>query len=202
MSLGPRAARSLFRLGAVGGFYAAAVAIPFGVMAFFFIWAPPILYRWWILPVIFSSALLLHSFAFYGLWRYYHTKSSAGAFACGLAAALLMLATGVIASGPCGTYEYPCYRGIPGSTMLVFVVGIVMLGVMSVAEGASFFGIRRFVYVSQEAYGAGVLSVVAGGFLSSIALAFLGGFFVLATSFVLGGAVLIKASPPEGSRKG
>jgi hypothetical protein len=77
-----------------------------------------------------------------------------------------------------------------------------MLGVMSIAEGASFFGIRRFVHVSQEAYGAGVLSVVAGGFLSSIALAFLGGFFVLAVSFIFGGAVLIRASPPSGVSEG
>lgn len=195
--------RSPFIIGAIGHFIAGGMAIAYGTLVSFSFGWFPFVYSWspgFVVSVLLSIALLLHSVGFYGMWRNYGLRIGAAAFACALVAPLILLASSVMAFESCGPPTY-CYRSLGSfAAAISVIVGTILLGVMSIVDGFAFLSARRFVGASGNAFGAGVMFIIGGSFLASVLLVLVGGFFVLACALILGGVVLVQAPMPPTTR--
>jgi len=184
--------RSPFLVGATGHFFAAAMCIVYGIavllLSFFFYFGLSLIGL--ILEVILFVALVLHLVGFYGLWRNYGSGMAGATFAYGLVASIFFMIASVLSLFAFGGYSYYVWA------IILVIVSYVMLGVMFILEGVAFLVVRRFTSLPGAAIAAGVLFIIGGSFVTSILLAFYGGFFVLAPALIIGGVVLVKSPVP------
>ncbi len=199
--------REPFVVGAAGAFFAAAMAIVYGIAVltvlftayngFFGIFANPLGV---ILGTVFSGALLIHLFGLYGLWRNYGSTLAIATFVYGFIAVIVFLLANVLApfsvQVQCFSYGY-CVTSTALWGFLLVLLGLVLLGVLFILEGVSFLLIRRFTGMQNPALAGGIISIVGGSLIVSILMAFLGGFFVAAVALILEGFVLVKAPLPS-----
>lgn len=192
--------RSPFLVGATGHFFAAAMCIVYGIavllLSFFFYFGLSLIGL--ILEVILFVALVLHLVGFYGLWRNYGSGMAGATFAYGLVASIFFMVASVLSMFAYQylCYGYNCYPTLSFWGLILVLVSYVMLGVMFILEGVAFLVVRRFTSLPGAAIAAGVLFIIGGSFVTSILLAFYGGFFVLAPALIIGGVVLVKSPVP------
>ena len=189
-------ARLPFLLGSAGHFLAAAVSVPFGVVAY--LTAPFLYYAnagLAVLPTVFAIALLLQSSSFYGMWRSYGSKVGDCAFGCGLVSSLFLLITGLVASGACAyrVEDHACYRSLPEPYNFLVAASYVQLGAAFIVEGYAFLKIQRHTREPGNASITGELYVIAGVLFVSILGTVFGGFMVLMIAFIFGGIILARA---------
>ncbi len=178
--------RSLFLVGAVGHFVAAGMAIPFALFSlgfgfgfffgFFSIFALAS-------AVMMSVGLVIQLIGFYGFWRNYGSRLGLATFAYGLAATAVFLAataTETFNRNPFFVY--------------IAAAGFVTIGVMFILDGAAFIVIRNYTNPGAS-IAAGVLHIIAGGFVCSLLFAVVGGILAM-PALIIGGIVLVSAPVP------
>ena len=78
--------------------------------------------------------------------------------------------------------------------VLIIFPSIVILGVMFILDGVAFIVVRHYTNPGA-AIAAGVLYIIAGGFVCSVLFAIIGG-LVLMPALIIGGIVLVNAPIP------
>ena len=179
--------RSLFLAGAVGSFVAAGAAIPF---AYFTLASGLGLSMGSLFSVealtagvLMSVGVALHLVGTYGLWRNYGSRVALAAVLSGLAALPIFI-------------TIMLYLVL--TTSLIYFVfaftGFVVIGVMFILDGIAYIANRHFV-LPGVSMATGVLSIVAGGFLCSVELGFMGGLIAM-PALIVGGIVLASTPIP------
>ncbi len=190
--------RSLFTVGAVGHFVAAGMTIPFSLFTLGFGFGLGFSFGFFSLypiatTVLMSVGLVVQRVAFYGLWRNYGTRLGLAAFVYGLAATVTFLAA-VLALG------LQLFGGGPRPIVIdpiftYFAIGsFVAFGVMFILDGCAFILARHYMNPGAS-ISAGVLFIVAGGFVCSLLFAFFGGLLAM-PALIIGGIVLVTAPIP------
>ena len=178
--------RSLFTVGAVGHFIAAGMAIPFALFSlgfgfgFFFGFFSLIATA---SGVMMAVGIVIQLIGFYGFWRNYGSRLGLATFIYGLVATAVFLAGVALATFSRGQ-----------SLVLIIFPTIVILGVMFILDGVAFIVVRHYTNPGA-AIAAGVLYIIAGGFVCSVVFAIVGG-LILMPALIIGGIVLVNAPIP------
>jgi len=195
----PRGAptRIPFTIGGIGHFFAAGMAIPlalfglaFGFGFFFFFGSGFATTLFIIVTSTVSAALLIHLVGFYGLWRNYGSQLALATVIFGLVAIATFLSTSALVATRFGGVG-------PASAFLIailVVVSDILLGVMFILEGCTYI-VNRYFLLPGGSIAAGVLFTIAGGFLCSIILGFIGAILSM-PALIIGGILLVKAPIP------
>ena len=195
----PRGApsRSLFLIGAVGSFLAAGAAIPFSFSAllpgfgfgFGFFFGSFFLLTL-VSAVLMSVGCILQLIGILGFWKNYGSAIGLAAFIFGLIAIVAFLS--LLAFLLLGAFG-----GFGGFSFTIFIlgaIGLVLIGVMFILDGVAYIVNRHFVHPGMS-LAAGVLFIIAGGFICSILLGLVGGILAM-PAFIIGGIALVGAPIP------
>lgn len=183
----------LFLVGAIGHFFSAGMAIPSVIFslglgfAFFFGGFGTVLFL--VVAAMAYAGTVVHLVGFYGLWRNYGSQLALGTFVFGFVAVGYSVAATV----------FFFTIGLPGGfpsffTSIVFLPVPILFGVLLIVEGCAYIVNRDFL-LSGTAIAAGVLFIIAGGFVCSVLLDFVGSVLSI-PALIIGGILLTKAPIP------
>lgn len=177
---------SFFRIGAIGHFLAAGLALPFSFFVLVFGLGPFVgSFSAEVCGIasLMSVALALHLVGYYGLSRNYGPRIGMVTFRIGIVATILMLAvTGLRVLSPRSTLD----------VQVAFADAL--LGLVFMLGGWTFIANRHYL-LRGLAIAAGILFIIAGALVGTIILA-PAGVLVAMPAFLLGGIVLLSAAIP------
>ncbi len=193
--------RSYFVIGGVGMFLTAALAICLGVFGlltsqflFYGYYSGTVMILSLILGIILYIGLLLGLVGFYGFYKNYGSGMGIAAFGFGIVATTFYLVSLIVMALTVNSFSY--YYGTSILAILVSLIGLVLVGILFILEGVSFMRARHFTHTGEVNLAAGIMLVIAGSFFCSLFLAHFGGYFLLATSAIIGGIVFAMSPIP------
>ncbi|TLZ64708.1 MAG: hypothetical protein E6K13_01575 [Methanobacteriota archaeon] len=131
-----------------------------------------------------------HPIGILGFWKNYGSAIGLAAFIFGLIAIVAFLS--LLAFLLLGAFG-----GFGGFSFTIFIlgaIGLVLIGVMFILDGVAYIVNRHFVQPGMS-LAAGVLFIIAGGFICSILLGLVGGILAM-PAFIIGGIALVGAPIP------
>ncbi len=183
----PEDARSLLRVGAIGGFIVCginALTVFVSFTSFYFYGSTATLFYpnfGSVVGIALAAGTFIQLIGPYGLWKNYGSKLGIATVGVGVAAVVLLFLT---------SRQYYYYVSIWS------LAGFALFGTMFILEGASWIGVRAFTGSPDGAGAVGILFIISGALFCTFLLSILGAILAI-PAFLVGGIVLFRAPPPR-----
>lgn len=188
--------RGLFALGGTGAIILTVASVIMAVIGLWPLWMMSYSFMWYLILVTGLVLLLIGSIfvgiAYYAFYRHFeHPMGIAGlVFGIICSAALVVFALiGMFPIMRAGYLYYP-YPLFP-TELVLYWLGLLLFGTMLVIWGVASIVIRKSTHTSGLSLATGIVLIVAGSFVASFLLTFVG-FILLLTAQIMNAILLLK----------
>ena len=187
--------RGLFALGGTGAIIMTVASVIMAVFALWPLWIFSYSFVWYLVLVTGLIQLLIGSvfvgIAYYAFYRHFERPMGIAGLVFGVICSVALLVFGVIGMFPIMTYGpyYPYFPSPFGAVL--YWLGLLLFGTMLVIWGVASIVIRKSTSMPGLSLATGIVLIIAGGFVASLLLAFVG-FVLLLASQIMNAIVFLK----------
>jgi hypothetical protein len=189
-----RAGRGLFALGGTGAIILTVASVIMAVIGLFPLWWGIYSFMWYLILITGLVLLLIGSIfvgiAYYAFYRHFERPMGIAGLVFGVICPVALLVFAVIGMFPVSYgYPYPYYLSPFG--LVLYWLGLLLFGTMLVIWGVASIIISKSTSMPGLSLATGIVLIVAGGFVASFFLTFVG-FVLLLASQIMNAIVFLK----------
>jgi len=183
--------RGLFALGGTGAIILTVGSVIMAVFALWPLWIFSYSFVWYLVLVTGLIQLLIGSvfvgIAYYAFYRHFERPMGIAGLVFGVICSVALLVFGAI-----GMFPGPYYPYLPSPFgAVLYWLGLLLFGTMLVIWGVASIVIRKSTSMPGLSLATGIVLIIAGGFVASLLLAFVG-FVLLLASQIMNAIVFLK----------
>ncbi len=187
-----RAGRGLFALGGTGAIILTVASVIMAVIGLWSLWMPGYSFVWYLILITGLVLLLIGSIfvgiAYYAFYRHFERPIGIAGLVFGVICSVALLVFAVIGMFPV-SYGYPYYFSM--FNLVLYWLGLLLFGTMLVIWGVTSIIISKSTSMPGLSLATGIVLIVAGGFVASFFLTFVG-FVLLLAAQIMNAIVFLK----------
>jgi len=188
--------RGLFALGGTGAIILTVASVIMTVMGLWPLWIIGYSFMWYLILITGLILLLIGSIfagiAYYAFYRHFEHPMGIAGLVFGIICSVALLVFAVIGMFPTGYGYYTDYRYyLSPFGPVLYWLGLLLFGTMLVIWGATNIVIRKSTSMPGLSLATGIILIVAGCFVASFLLTFVG-FILLLAAQIMNAIVLLK----------
>lgn len=182
-----RAGRGLFALGGTGAIILTVASVIMAVMGLFPLWLFSYGFMWFIILVTGLVLLLIGSIfvgiAYYAFYKHFEHPIGIAGLVFGIICSAALVVFALIGMFPMTRYYYPPYHLYP-TEIILYWLGLLLFGTMLVIWGVASIVVRKSTSMPGLSLATGIVLIVAGSFVASFVLTFVGFILLLAAEIM------------------